>query len=682
MTTSRHTRKSADQLPSAPPGEPQQPASLRQRLAARLGWPWPAPTLLALAIVVAGTTLRFYTLDLVRHGFDESDPMYQALRMLDGGQLALAGQSSSVFLDNPVLMSYIQAIPLLIWRSLWGPYLLITALNSLAIGFVYRAARLSFNTTVGLLAAFLYAVSPWVIFFSRPTWVQALIPLFTSIIAWGLFPSLQNDAPRPRAVLIGLLAVTAAAQTYIQAWALAAQAGIILALFWRRYPRQILWIGIAIFGIGALIYASGIPARWADYQARFAQLSASGQPAFTMAGLNHAMRMVSGFDSDAIRIWYDMNPADPRHIATQLAAVLLATALLAGVIRSIVALVRRTEWRIAGALLVWFSLPILPTLYVSVPVHPHYLLISLPAGHLLAAWGMEWGWSRGGRLARAALAVALAAVGVIFGANVHFTGQYVATQTMSPDFNGWPVANDAQLGSSIRALLHASSYPRRVAASGNSENLSSISATYVQTYPEVDYPGWVILPGHDPMLYVLANRSPQPGVLGPHQQDYPGQMYSPARGVAIYFQRVQPYTRDEALSLPATRLDLPTVAGVALLGYSVEGGGSGETVMITTYWRVDALAEGRDQWYAAVFYHLDAEGHPQVVNLTGHGQYGARWVEGDIYVERMPITIPAGLKPGSYMLHLGLFDPIHGQNFPFATAQGNQNAVAVSIPAK
>jgi len=108
-----------------------------------------------LAILAVGTWLRFANLGLVRHNYDDSYPAYDALRMLDGHQILLSGQASSVFLDNPALMSYLQAIPLLVWRSPWGVYLFVVALNAVAIWLVYRTGRALLGQTVGLVAALL-----------------------------------------------------------------------------------------------------------------------------------------------------------------------------------------------------------------------------------------------------------------------------------------------------------------------------------------------------------------------------------------------------------------------------------------------------------------------------------------------------------------------------------------------
>ncbi|NLF66280.1 MAG: hypothetical protein GX579_16940, partial [Chloroflexi bacterium] len=70
-----------------------------------------------LLILVVGAFLRFAWLGTVRHGYDNAYQIYDAVRLLDGGEWLLIGQPSSVFLDNPPLMAYLQSIALLVWRS-------------------------------------------------------------------------------------------------------------------------------------------------------------------------------------------------------------------------------------------------------------------------------------------------------------------------------------------------------------------------------------------------------------------------------------------------------------------------------------------------------------------------------------------------------------------------------------
>ena len=61
-------------------------------------------TLLPAAVVLLGAVLRFMQMGLIRYGYDQSYPAFQAVGLLDGGAWSLRawpliGQPSSVFLD-------------------------------------------------------------------------------------------------------------------------------------------------------------------------------------------------------------------------------------------------------------------------------------------------------------------------------------------------------------------------------------------------------------------------------------------------------------------------------------------------------------------------------------------------------------------------------------------------------
>jgi 4-amino-4-deoxy-L-arabinose transferase-like glycosyltransferase len=86
-------------------------------------------------------------------------------------------------------MAYLQAVPLLIWRSPWSSFLLVTALNTAAIWLVYQATAKVLGRNIGLLAALLFAINPWVVSFSRMPWTQGLLPFFMAVIAWGVWPT-------------------------------------------------------------------------------------------------------------------------------------------------------------------------------------------------------------------------------------------------------------------------------------------------------------------------------------------------------------------------------------------------------------------------------------------------------------------------------------------------------------
>ncbi len=639
-----------------------------------------ASPIVALLIVLAvGAGFRFFNLGLVRHSYDDSYPIYEALRILDGHKLLLTGQPSSVFLDNPPLMSYLQAIPLLVWRSPWAVYIFITALNTIAIWFVYRSAQQLLGNAVGLLSAFLFAINPWVVYFSRTTWVQALIPFFTALIAWGLWPTIATEHRSPSRVLVAGLAVTAMMQTYIQAWGVLVQTGPLVTLFRRRIPRRALYVGISIFALALVVYGGGLSERWETNRTKLLGFLSKGELRLTREGLDHAVRLVTGRDFEYVYGWGETREYNLRRASSLAVHYLLGAALITGVTRAVIELRRRGRGqRTAVVLLVWFAVPILLASISAYPVHPHYLLLSCPAGHMLAAWGISPLLHRKGL--RWIVIFILLVIAILFGFNLYQASEEVATRPTGPEFNDWALGAGAKMGAAVRDLSKGDGYPQRICAKGHETLLSSLSGTYLTTLGEIDFPNYVLLPGEDPLLYVLVNTVPEPEALGPLQESFPEHDIIFADGTRVSFLRALPYSRDRALALPDAVLDWPSEAGLTMLGYSLNAAvRPGQPIHCTTYWRVEELRPGREEWYIDAFYHLLDQAGQIITNVGGHGQWGYHWQLGDVYVDRVSIPVPADLAPGEYRIEIGLFDCIHTRNYPLRSPDGPIYAVVVPV---
>ncbi|HEX9371882.1 MAG TPA: hypothetical protein VF897_12790 [Roseiflexaceae bacterium] len=101
--------------------------------------------------------------------------------------------------------------------------------------------------------------------------------------------------------------------------------------------------------------------------------------------------------------------------------------------------------------------------------------------------------------------------------------------------------------------------------------------------------------------------------------------------------------------------------GAELLGWQVaETARPGGTLDLTLMWHARAR-QNRD-W--SVFVHLVDADERIVAQDNRPPQDGAfpmtQWVAGDWIEDRHPITLPADLAPGTYALHVGLFDPRAG----------------------
>ncbi|HMT22348.1 MAG TPA: glycosyltransferase family 39 protein, partial [Promineifilum sp.] len=397
-----------------------------------------------MVVVISGAAVRFMQMGLIRYGYDQSYPAYQALGLLDGGVWPLIGQPSSVFLDTPPLMTYIQALPLLLFRSPWAVQGLILLLNSAAVWFVWRVATDLLGRHAGWIAAFLFALSPWVVFFSRTTWVQSLVPFFMAVVAWGLWPTFVEERADPRRFFAGGLAVTLLTQTYIQAWGVLPQIGLLLLVFRRRLPRRALAAAGAIFAGATLLYAFGLATRAEGNAVKASGFLGGGWQGLSSIGLRHAVRFVNAID---FRPAYAAgNPAGSLwQTLSTLAVIVASLALLAGIIRAVVALRQAgRERRLAVVLLVWFFVPVLMTsIEGAFDVHPHYLMLTLPAGHLLAAWGIAPLWR--GR-ARAVVVAALVVVGLIFAHDLYRANELVGRSPTLPRFDGWALTAGAEAG--------------------------------------------------------------------------------------------------------------------------------------------------------------------------------------------------------------------------------------------
>lgn len=630
--------------------------------------------------------LRLGQLGAIRHSYDDAYPSSDAVRMLDLGQPAVIGQPSSVFLDNPPLMTYIQALPLLVWRSPWAIYLLITVLNTLAIGFLYDMARQVLDRPAALLAAWLLAVNPWVVHFSRTTWVQSLVPMLIVVACWGAWPFLVGDRTNPRRLLLGVAVAAAMMLTYIQAFGVLLQMAPLALLFRRRIPGRTRWHATAILLIALALYGVGVLAEMDRNIEKLTAFTAdTAAVTLTRDGLSHAARLVSGRDFEAVWAADEGRGYTFRRNAGRIVSLALELALGAGALLAIWSLWHNPQRRaIAGVLLVWLGVPILSMSATSQPIHPHYLLLSLPAGQMLAGWALSYLDRRGLRVGLIAVCVGIT---VLAGANLHRANQLALAAPLNDDFADWPLREGHRVGANLRALVKqnrretTTTTAPRIVAAGHEVVWRSLSATHLTNLRGIDYPNFIVVPAAERMLYVVKHPASQPLPAAPGLTHLAHRELIFSDGSAVSYLRTNDDAADALIAARSAAIDWPSDVGITLVGYLADTPpAEGQSLALRVLWRIDALEEKRLEAYLSGVYRLIDAKNRTVAEQGGHGQWGYRWQSGDLYVERVTLQPPEDADLDALRLRISLFDPIHGQAYGLRSPDGWTDAYLAPLP--
>lgn len=130
---------------------------------------------LASAILVLAAVLRLWNLNSNSFTFDAATLSNLAAQVVEHGRLPMQGMVSSTGVKNPPLGIYVLSVPMLVSRDPTVIAGFVACLNIAAVWGTYWLGSRYWNRWVGLLAALLFAVSPWAIERSRNILGQDLL---------------------------------------------------------------------------------------------------------------------------------------------------------------------------------------------------------------------------------------------------------------------------------------------------------------------------------------------------------------------------------------------------------------------------------------------------------------------------------------------------------------------------
>lgn len=337
------------------------------------------PRLALFLILALAALLRLGWPNLTEFKADEARLLALALDMAEFKAFALRGIGSSVGFPNFPMSVWLYSIPLFLWKHPYSATLFLAALNTIAVYICYRLTRRYWGETAALVAALFFAVSPWAVIYSRKIWAQNLLPLFVLLYIGSALAAFVDR--RKWSLLLHLLLLAVVAQIHLSALAFVPLTGLLMIIFWRRTREA--WLEIVLglaaaaltmlpFGIWLLSHAGG------NLQSLISNLSS--RPALV--------------DSDSLRFTWMVLTGDDIHSLAGPKAFQVYLNLIPDItlirwvwggltIAGLLTALRRH--RPADLILVlWLILPILFFTRHSTPVFPHYFIITLPAGYILA----------------------------------------------------------------------------------------------------------------------------------------------------------------------------------------------------------------------------------------------------------------------------------------------------------
>lgn len=214
--------------------------------------------ILLLAVLSAASFLRFYRLDeYMTFLGDEGRDAIIVKEILTGRNFPLIGPPTSVgnIYLGP-LYYYMMAIPMgIFWLNPVAAAGMNALIGVLTVGLIYYLGKVWFGRVAALIAAFLYAISPVTITYSRSSWNPNPAPFFALIGIFGLY-QIHEKGNFLWLILVGL-AFAAALQMHYLALILIPIGGILYLyeIFMRSYKKQYLknLISGTILGILAFL---------------------------------------------------------------------------------------------------------------------------------------------------------------------------------------------------------------------------------------------------------------------------------------------------------------------------------------------------------------------------------------------------------------------------------------------
>lgn len=587
---------------------------------------------LFLPILLLAFGLRAIGLPDLHFSGDAAWSVYIAVKSLPDLTLATAIDS------HPPLFYYL----LHFWVNLAGtgelPIRVLSAFTGLMTVAVTGAiAHRLLGPRLGLLAALLAAVSPFLVYFDRMPRMYSLLALLAAIALYLALRLLAGPSRLAAGLYLGV--ILAALYTHYYAVFVMAAGFLVIAIAWRRHPRWLLgWtaghFAVLLLFVPWLLYILG-PSVSATTQA---------YGAIDLARPSNVLSFLS-------RFWVALNVGDMLEVGeSRLLSLPLALLWIAGLALWLRRYKTKPAWSLPVTfwlLLAFVFVPLMAVvaIFIATPYVPftRLLLLSAPAYLVLLAWalGSFWLISRLGAAGATALTLAVLSyslAGTFYAdANSADIESVEASQRLGP-LSG---PDDAVI---FQALWHAGYLKGRATAAA--PVAVALSETSVADLP-------ALLEKH-PKLWLSMFSSGKREASYPQEEWLDRNAYKAAESwqgrsrLALYGGRPDPPLR-------TIGADFGGVIRLEEAGLAPQQVRANEVVRLFLRWR--ALQDPVKK-YVGFVHLIDENGR----GCTGRDAEPAdavrptdRWKAGDLVDDRRGLLVGSGVPPGRYYLALGLY---------------------------
>jgi 4-amino-4-deoxy-L-arabinose transferase-like glycosyltransferase len=338
------------------------------------------------AILIIAAVLRVETVPYQHFRSDEADLAQLAQGIVIGSGIPTLGITSSVGIPNSPISDYMVALAFFISSSPLIATIFVALWNVLGVALLWWLALKLFNPSVAFLAALLYAVSPWAIWYSSKIWIQDLhTPLVLLSLILGIFGFIEG---KRWAQLLFLPVFVAALQIHFATWALLP---IFFVLLWLG-RRQLAWLplGLSVLLAGLILYpfAAAIIHTGTSVTAGAGILSRLPGSLLNprIAPLTFQLWFSTGLGMTSIISYFLINQVTAS--LPTLPWLWLPLSLLAVV--GVVVMWKLIQRSLAVIIVLWIALPIALFIPNWTPVLEHYFIASIPAYCMLSAVGIYW----------------------------------------------------------------------------------------------------------------------------------------------------------------------------------------------------------------------------------------------------------------------------------------------------